>query len=102
MRTRSHQTACDSETHGANAQVMERNRARSQNLLLLDPCAILAKNMLFYSRSLASISLMQETVLLTKPPAQKHSSKRQTVQVVSWVKPAVRAEVKRLAEQEGL
>ncbi len=45
---------------------------------------------------------MQTTALFTSPPARKHSSKRQTVQVVSWVKPVLRAELKRLAEKEGL
>jgi hypothetical protein len=47
---------------------------------------------------------MQPTGLFTKtdPPARKHSSKRQTVQVASWVQPSLRAELSRLAEQEGL
>jgi len=45
---------------------------------------------------------MQATALFTSPPTRKHSSKRQTVQVVSWVKPAIRAELSRMAEQAGL
>ena len=45
---------------------------------------------------------MQETALFTSSPGRKHSSKRQTVQVVSWVKPAISSEVKRIAEKEGL
>src|SRR5690349_17568332 len=46
---------------------------------------------------------MQTTAHLTNnPPIRKHSRKRQTVQVVAWVQPSLRAELSRLAEQEGL
>jgi hypothetical protein len=36
------------------------------------------------------------------PRLHKHSRKRQTVQVAAWVKPAVKAELQRIAEQESL
>jgi len=45
---------------------------------------------------------MQNTAPHQYPQARKHSSKRQTVQVASWVKPPVRVELLRLAEKEGL
>ncbi len=34
--------------------------------------------------------------------SQKHSRKRQTVQIAAWVKPSTKAELQRLAEKEGL
>ena len=45
---------------------------------------------------------MQNTAPAKNPHTGKHSSKRQTVQVASWVKPSIRAELQRLAEKEGL
>src|SRR5579864_876903 len=47
----------------------------------------------FYSRPLASIKLMQK---------RTHSRKRKTVVVSLWVKPEIKAEIKRLAEKDGL
>jgi hypothetical protein len=39
----------------------------------------------------------------TKSPRSKnHSKKRQTVQIAAWVKPPIRAELERVAKQEGL
>ena len=48
------------------------------------------------------MKLMQTTVLFTQPPATKHSSKQKTVKVTLWVKPLVKAELQRRAEQEGV
>src|SRR5436190_4165577 len=35
-------------------------------------------------------------------PTRQHSRTRQTVQVSAWVKPAIKAELQRLAQQDGL
>ncbi len=35
-------------------------------------------------------------------PTRQHSRTRQTVQVAAWVKPAIKAELQRLAAQDGL
>jgi len=45
---------------------------------------------------------MQPSALTNNSRVRKHSSKRQTVKVTIWVKPAIKAEVQRLAETEGL
>ena len=48
------------------------------------------------------MELMQETALFTSPPVGKRSSKRQTVPLSLWVKPALKAEIQHMATQEGL
>ena len=54
---------------------------------------ILPKTCCFCSRPLANIKLMQK---------RTHSRKRKTVVVSLWVKPEIKAELKRLAEKEGM
>jgi len=45
---------------------------------------------------------MQTSAHQNNPQARKHSSNRQTVQVTVWMKPELKAELKRLADAEGL
>jgi len=45
---------------------------------------------------------MQTSAHQNNPRARKHSSNRQTVQVTVWMKPELKAELKRLADAEGL
>jgi hypothetical protein len=45
---------------------------------------------------------MQHSAFPNTTLAKKHSSKRQTVKITLWVKPIMKAELQRRAEQEGI